>query len=177
MAWGWGHGTTVCVVLSAAEREQLAAIVADCNRPRKHGERAPHRGCLGRSALGAAGGAKHRRQSADGVAVATTLRRESGVEGLLRDKTRKPGKAPIAAETTARVVGIDPRFREGRLCAAPPHQATDCTGRAMPNHEARLQRHGTTTLFATLSVLDGATATSNSSAFSMGSSARSRSAR
>jgi hypothetical protein len=51
--------------------------------------------------------------------------------------------------------GIDPRFREGRLCAAPPHQATDCTGRAMPNHEARLQRHGTTTLFATLSVLDG----------------------
>jgi hypothetical protein len=73
--------------------------------------------------------------------------------------------------------GIDPRFREGRLCAAPPHQATDCTGRAMPNHEARLQRHGTTTLFATLSVLDGATATSNSSAFSMGSSARSRSAR
>jgi hypothetical protein len=109
MAWGWGHGTTVCVVLSAAEREQLAAIVADCNRPRKHGERAPHRGCLGRSALGAAGGAKHRRQSADGVAVATTLRRESGVEGLLRDKTRKPGKAPIAAETTARVVGADMR--------------------------------------------------------------------
>jgi hypothetical protein len=31
------------VVLSAAEREQLAAIVADCNRPRKHVERAPHR--------------------------------------------------------------------------------------------------------------------------------------
>jgi hypothetical protein len=26
---------------------------------------------------------------------------ESGVEGLLRDKTRKPGKAPIAAETSA----------------------------------------------------------------------------
>jgi hypothetical protein len=30
----------VCVVLSAAEREQLAAIVADRNRPRKHLERA-----------------------------------------------------------------------------------------------------------------------------------------
>ena len=29
---------------------------------------------------------------------------ESGVDGLLRDKTRKPGKPPIAAETTARVV-------------------------------------------------------------------------
>src|SRR5215813_12038328 len=31
---------------------------------------------------------------------------ESGVVGLLRDKTRKPGKAPIAAETTARVVAL-----------------------------------------------------------------------
>jgi hypothetical protein len=30
----------VCVVLSAAEREQLAAIVADRNRPRKHVARA-----------------------------------------------------------------------------------------------------------------------------------------
>ena len=62
---------------------------------------------------------------------------ESGVEGLLRDKTRKPGKAPIAAETTARVVALAPRFREGRLCAAPPHQATDCTGRAMAPMFAR----------------------------------------
>ena len=31
---------TVCVVLNAAERERLAAIVADRNRPRKHVERA-----------------------------------------------------------------------------------------------------------------------------------------
>ena len=30
----------VCVVLSAAEREQLVAIAADRNRPRKHIERA-----------------------------------------------------------------------------------------------------------------------------------------
>jgi hypothetical protein len=30
----------VCVVLNAAEREQLAAIAADRNRPRKHIERA-----------------------------------------------------------------------------------------------------------------------------------------
>jgi hypothetical protein len=30
----------VCVVLSTAEREQLAAIAADRNRPRKHVERA-----------------------------------------------------------------------------------------------------------------------------------------
>jgi transposase len=45
---------------------------------------------------------------------------ESGVEGLLRDKTRNPGKAPLAVEPTARVVAL--------TCTAPPHQAT---GRAM----------------------------------------------
>jgi Homeodomain-like domain len=48
---------------------------------------------------------------------------EAGVDGLLRDKTRKPGKAPIPAETTARVVGL--------TCTQPPHQATHWTGRAM----------------------------------------------
>jgi transposase len=48
---------------------------------------------------------------------------ESGIEGLLRDKTRKPGKPPIAAETAARVVAL--------TCTAPPHQATHWTGRAM----------------------------------------------
>ena len=48
---------------------------------------------------------------------------ESGVEGLLRDQTRKPGKAPLATETTARVVAL--------TCTEPPHQATHWTGRAM----------------------------------------------
>src|SRR5215472_11875557 len=41
--WHWGTGAMaqqVCVVLSAAEREQLAAIAADRNRPRKPIERA-----------------------------------------------------------------------------------------------------------------------------------------
>jgi hypothetical protein len=45
------------------------------------------------------------------------------VDGLLRDKTRKPGKPPIAAETVARVVALK--------CTAPPHQVTHWTGRAM----------------------------------------------
>jgi transposase len=53
---------------------------------------------------------------------------ESGVEGLLRDKTRKPGKAPIAAETTARVVALTPAFARAGFA---PHQATHWTGRAM----------------------------------------------
>jgi hypothetical protein len=63
-----------------------------------------------------------RPQPADGVALATALRRK-GVEGLSRDKTRKPGKAPIAADKAAQLVAP--------TCTAPPHQATHWTGRAM----------------------------------------------
>jgi hypothetical protein len=36
------------------------------------------------------------------VALATALR-QAGVEGVLRDKTRKPGKAPIAADKAAQL--------------------------------------------------------------------------
>src|SRR5436305_1775362 len=112
----------VCVVLTSAERQQWAAIAADRNRPRKHVERA-------RIVLASAD-----RHSAQRVAQSIGVSRptvwrwqqrfvESGVEGLLRDKTRKPGKAPIAAETTAKVVAL--------TCTDPPHQATHWTGRAM----------------------------------------------
>ena len=112
----------VCVVVSAAERAQLAAIAADRNRPRKHVERA-------RIILASAD-----RHSAQQVAQRIGISRptvwrwqqrfaEMGVEGLLRDKTRKPGKTPIAAETTARVVAL--------TCTEPPHHATHWTGRAM----------------------------------------------
>jgi len=112
----------ICVVLNAAEREQLAAIAADRNRPRKHVERA-------RIVLASAD-----RRSVQQVAQSIGVSRptvwrwqqrfaESGVDGLLRDRTRKPGKAPIAEETRARVVAL--------TCTEPPHQATHWTGRAM----------------------------------------------
>src|SRR5262249_30785384 len=112
----------VCVVLNAFEREQLAAIAVDRNRPGKHAERA-------RIVLASAD--RHRVQPvAQGMGVSRpTVWRwqqrfaESGVEGLLRDQTRKPGKAPVAAEITAQVVAL--------TCAEPPHQATHWTGRAM----------------------------------------------
>jgi len=113
---------TVCVVVNAAEREQLAVIVADRNRPRKHVERA-------RIVLASADrGSVQRVAQSIGVSRPTVWRwqqrfAETGVEGLLHDKTRKPGKAPLAAETTARVVAL--------TCTAPPHQATDWTGRGM----------------------------------------------
>ena len=98
-----------CVVVSGAAREQLAAIAADRNRQRKHMERA-------RIVLASAD--RHPAQriaQSVGVSRPTVWRcqqrfAESGVEGLLRDKTRKPGKAPLAAETTARVVALTPAF-------------------------------------------------------------------
>jgi|GEM_PF-2174041 len=46
-----------------------------------------------------------------------------GVDGLLRDKTRPPGRAPVTSERVAEVV---------RLCQTePPHEATHWTVRAM----------------------------------------------
>ena len=46
-----------------------------------------------------------------------------GVDGLLRDKTRPPGKAPVERETVERVVAF--------TLEPPPHEATHWTGRAM----------------------------------------------
>jgi hypothetical protein len=67
-----------CVVVGGAARERLMAIVADRNRPRKHIERAQHTA------------------QRIGVSRPTVWRwqqrfAEAGVEGLLRDKTRKEG--------------------------------------------------------------------------------------
>src|SRR5262245_44475637 len=117
-----GMAQQVCVVLNTAERGQLTGIASGRNRPRRHTDRA-------RVALASA-----ERQSAQRVAQSVGVSRptvwrwqqrfaESGIEGLLRDKARKPGKAPLAAEPTARVTAL--------TCTEPPHQATHWTGRAM----------------------------------------------
>src|SRR5215207_9631518 len=113
---------SVCLVVAAGHRARLEAIVADRNRSRKHVARA-------RLVL----------LSADRLDVATVARRagvsrpavwrwqrryaEEGVDGLLRDKTRKPGKAPLGDDLVRRVVAL--------TCAAPPGEVTHWTGRAM----------------------------------------------
>ena len=48
---------------------------------------------------------------------------EAGVAGLLRDRTRKPGKAATPEAVVQRVVAL--------TCAAPPGETTHWTGRAM----------------------------------------------
>jgi transposase len=48
---------------------------------------------------------------------------EEGVDGLLRDRARVPGKAPLPRETVERVLAL--------TCSEPPGEATHWTGRAM----------------------------------------------
>jgi transposase len=104
------------------DRTRFAAILADRNRPQKHVARV-------RIVL----------HSAERLDVATVARRaevgrpavwrwqqryaEAGVDGLLRDKTRRPGKAPLGDALVHRVVAL--------TCAEPPGGATHWTGRAM----------------------------------------------
>src|SRR6516162_8376291 len=113
---------TVCVIVSAADRERLQAIIGDRNQPRKHIERA----CL---VLASAEREPAQRVAAGvGVSRPTVWRwqqryAEVGVEGLLRDKTRKPGKTPDGGQNTGRVGGAN--------LPPPPHQVTHWTGRAM----------------------------------------------
>jgi hypothetical protein len=104
----------VCVVLSAVEREQLAAIAADHNRLCTHFERA--RIVLVSTDRNSA--QQWRKASASagrrcGVAIA--LCRERGRRSVAR-QTRKAGKMPLGVETTAQVVA--------ETCTEPPHQAT-----------------------------------------------------
>jgi hypothetical protein len=113
---------TVCPLVSVADRARLAAIVADRNRPRKHVARARLIPALGRAARRRGGGAAVRHQPPGGVALAAPLR-QSGVDGLLRDKTRKAGKAPTPEATVRRVVAL--------TCEEPPGETTHWTGRAM----------------------------------------------
>ena len=48
---------------------------------------------------------------------------QEGVEGLLRDKTRKPGRTPLPAETVQRVVDL--------ALSPPPGETTHWTGRML----------------------------------------------
>ena len=89
---------TVCVMVSSLDKARLETIVADRNRLQKHVERA-------RVVLASVQGQPVQRVAAlVGVSRPMVWRwqqrfAEEGVDGLLRDKSRPPGKQPIAAET------------------------------------------------------------------------------
>jgi transposase len=111
---------TVSIVLGDEDRMRLAAIVDDRNRPQKHVQRA-------RIVLLSADRlpvlAVARQSGASRPAVWRWQQRfaEQGVDGLLRDKTRKPGKKPLTAATVAKILALP--------CGKPPRGATHWTGR------------------------------------------------
>ena len=115
-------GQTVCVLLSASDRKRLETIALDRNQPGKHVERA--------QVVLASADCRPVQQVATEVDVSRPMVwrwqqrfAEEGPEGLLRDKTRKPGKPPIPAGEVARVVAL--------TCGEPPPGVTHWTGRAM----------------------------------------------
>jgi transposase len=115
-----GMAQTVCILLGDEDRVRLAAIVGDRNRPQKHVQRA-------RIVLLSADRlpvlAVARQTDASRPAVWRWQQRfaERGVDGLLRDKTRKPGKKPLPAATVAKILALP--------CGKPPREATHWTGR------------------------------------------------
>ena len=110
------------VEVAVDDRARLEAIVADRNCRQKHVER-------GRIVLLTSDGVgtlSIMRQV--GCAKATVWRWQErfateGVAGLLRDKSRPPGKTPLPKAVVERVVE--------RTLGAPPGEATHWTGRAM----------------------------------------------
>ena len=113
---------TSCVILMRGDRERLAAIISDRNRHQKHVQRARIivHSDERLSVLEVAG-----RVGVSRPAVWRWQQRfaEEGIDGLLRDKTRPPGKAPLSPETVAKVLSI--------TCSEPPGEITHWTGRAV----------------------------------------------
>jgi transposase len=112
----------VCPLVSAEDRARLQAIVVDRNRAQKHVARAR---IILASAERLPVAAVAKQAGVGRPAVWRWQRRfaEAGVDGLLRDATRKPGKAPLGEAVVRRVVTM--------TCAEPPGEATHWTGRAM----------------------------------------------
>ncbi len=113
---------TVNVTLSTDDRARLAAIIGDRNRPQKHVRRTMII-LLSDERLPVLEVARQAGVSRPAVWRWQQRFAEEGVDGLLRDKTRKPGKAPLPAEIVARVLALP--------CTEPPGEATHWTGRAV----------------------------------------------
>ena len=99
---------------------RLAAIVGDRNRPQKHVQRA-RIVLLSADRLPVLSVARQTDASRPAVWRWQQRFTEEGVDGLLRDKTRKPGKKPLPAATVAKILALP--------CGKPPRQATHWTGR------------------------------------------------
>ena len=111
---------TVNVILRPDDRARLIAVLDDRNRPQKHVQRA-RIVLLSADRLPVLDVARQAGMSRPAVWRWQQRFAEEGVEGLLRDKTRKPGRAPLSAATIAKVLALP--------CGEPPKAATHWTGR------------------------------------------------
>src|SRR5215210_6688435 len=96
---------TLCPFVSAEDRPRLAAIAGDRKRPRKHVARA-RIVLLSADRRDVAAVAREAGISRPGVWRWQRRYAEAGVDGLLRDKTRRPGKAPLGDELVRRIVAL-----------------------------------------------------------------------
>ena len=112
----------IVVTVTRTDRRRLEAIVADRSAPQKHVWRAhiilaTAEGC---------GTAEIMRRSGKSKPVVWRWQARfmaEGVDGLTRDKTRKPGKQPLPATVVQRVVDL--------TLGPPPGDATHWTGRML----------------------------------------------
>jgi transposase len=112
----------ISIHVAASDRQCLEAIVRDPKSAQKHVWRAWI------ILLTANGHGTAAIMAETGKSKTTVWRwqerfMEEGVDGLLRDKTRPPGIAPLDRATVERVVAV--------TLKPPPHEATHWTGRAM----------------------------------------------
>src|SRR5690606_4090197 len=112
----------ISFTLSAADRQRLTAIASAPRSPQKHVWRARII-LLSGDGLGTAAIMAQTGKSKTCVWRWQERFMQEGVDGLLRDKSRPPGKAPIPPERVAEVI----RLTQG----PPPHEASHWTVRAM----------------------------------------------
>ena len=112
----------VCPLVSAEDRVRLEAIIADRNRTQKHVARA--RIILHSSdRLNVAAVARLSGVSRPSVWRWQRRFAEAGVDGLLREGSKKPGKPPMPDADVQRLIAL--------TCSEPPGEVTHWTGRAM----------------------------------------------
>ena len=112
----------ISITVSPSDRRRLETIVTDRNSAQKHVWRAR----IILLTYDGRGTAAIMREA--GVSKTCVWRWQErfmaeGVDGLLRDRTRPPGKAPVPADRTAEIVRLTQ--------SPPPHEATHWTARAM----------------------------------------------
>jgi transposase len=112
----------IVVNVTREDRRRLEAIVSNRSAPQKHVWRAQ----IILATADGCGTAEIMRRSGKAKPVVWTWQARfmaEGVDGLLRDKTRKPGKLPLPATTVQKVIDL--------VTGPPPGEATHWTGRML----------------------------------------------